>query len=103
MLIKIFTAEHISDAGLMRSYLEQNGIPSQLRNEYCSSVIGELPFMTSSPEIWVDSSLARSAAKLITELDKADTGEQTQWRCSICAELSPANFYVCWNCQTEKA
>lgn len=102
MPLKVFTAEHISEAGLIRSYLDQHNIPSQLRNEYTSSVIGELPFMTSSPEVWVDSSLAQTAKILIAKLDAPET-QGAEWNCKDCKESNPPNFASCWNCQTDKA
>lgn len=102
MLLKVFTAEHISEAGLIRSYLDQHQIPSQLRNEYTSSVIGELPFMTSSPEVWVESSLAPAAHALIAELE-APVAQGPEWICVDCKENNPGNFSSCWNCQADKA
>jgi hypothetical protein len=102
VLRRVFTAEHISEAGLIRSYLEQHDIPSQLRNEYTSSVIGELPFMTSSPEIWVDSSLAPKANELITQLNKQTT-QGPEWSCLSCDEPNPGNFSSCWSCQEIQA
>lgn len=97
MLTKVFTAEHISEAGLIRSYLGQHNIPSELRNEYASSVMGELPFMTSSPEVWVDSSVAQTAIKLIADLDQPNV-DCPDWVCSGCSEVNPGNFSSCWNC-----
>lgn len=99
MLTKVFTAEHISEAGLIRSYLEQHNVPSQLRNEYVSGALGDLPFMTSSPEIWVDSSIVSTAAKLIAELNQPNI-ERPEWSCSECSEANPGNFSSCWNCQS---
>lgn len=97
MFVRVFTAEHITEAALIRSYLEQHDIPSQLRNEYTSSVIGELPFMTSSPEIWVSLSLASVAKKRIKELDQQAT-QGVEWNCSRCDEPNPGNFSSCWSC-----
>jgi hypothetical protein len=102
MLNKVFTAEHISEAGLIRSYLEQHEIPSQLRNEYASGVLGDLPFMTSSPEVWVDSSFAQEAKSLITELNQ-NSAQGADWTCSTCDEPNPSNFSSCWNCQAIEA
>ena len=102
MLSKVFIAEHVGEASLIRSYLEQRGIPSQLRNEYTSSVIGELPFMTSSPELWVDSSLAQEAKSLIDELTQ-NSAQGADWDCSACDEPNPGNFSSCWNCQAIEA
>jgi hypothetical protein len=102
MLSRVFTAEHISEATLIRSYLEQYDIPSQLRNEYTSSVLGELPFMTSSPELWVNSSLAQEAKSLIAELNQ-NSAQGADWSCSACDESNPGNFASCWNCQAIQA
>lgn len=85
----------------MRSYLEQHDIPSTLRNEHTSAVVGDLPFVNSYPEIWVADELHEQAMTLLNELQhQADNG--APWVCARCQENNPANFELCWQCSEEK-
>jgi len=97
-LVRVFTAEHISEAGLIQSHLEQHNIACHLRNEYASGVLGDLPFMTSSPEIWVDDYFAQQAKLLIDDLNQP-IAAGPEWQCKACDETNPSNFSSCWNCQ----
>jgi len=95
---RIFTASNIAEAGLMRSYLEQHDIPSILRNEHTSGVIGDLPFVDNSPELWVDVAFAHRALKLVEEARRTPDQESPEWTCLSCKELNPGNFELCWGC-----
>lgn len=94
---KIFTADNIVEVGLMRSLLEQNDVPSELRNHHTSSLMGEVPFTSVWPELWVDTVYAERAADLILRMKRDDvTGPD--WVCDSCRESNPANFDICWHC-----
>jgi len=96
-LNKIFTADNIVEVGLVRSFLEQNDIPSELRNHHSSSLLGEIPFTSIWPELWVEKSLAEKAKALIAELKREDVSGP-DWGCGKCDESNPANFDICWQC-----
>ena len=98
---RAYTADNIAEAGLMRSFLEQHDIPATLRNEHTSAVIGDLPFVNSYPEIWVDDELYAQAAALLKELQQTNNNAE-QWRCSKCQESNPGNFELCWQCSQER-
>jgi hypothetical protein len=96
-LIKIFSADNIVEVGLMRSLLEQNDIASELRNHYTSSLLGEVPFTSIWPELWVVESFASQAENLISQAKTQDTSGP-DWNCNSCTEANPANFDICWQC-----
>jgi hypothetical protein len=97
LLIKIFTADNIVEVGLMRSLLEQYGIASELRNHHSSSLMGEVPFTSVWPELWVDDSKAGKAQQLISGLKRENLGGP-DWACAHCNEANPVNFDICWQC-----
>jgi len=96
-LNKVFTADNIVEVGLIRSFLEQNDIPSELRNHHTSSLLGEVPFTSVWPEIWVDEIRSEHAKQLIAEL-RREVVQGADWGCVSCSETNPANFDICWQC-----
>jgi hypothetical protein len=96
-LIKIFTADNIVEVGLMRSLLEQHDIASELRNHHSSSLMGEVPYTSIWPELWVVESLVSQAENIITQT-KSQVVSGPDWNCNSCNEANPANFDICWQC-----
>ena len=94
---KVFTADNIVEVGLVRSFLEQNNISSELRNHHTSSLLGEVPFTSTWPELWVESDFTEKAKDLISGLKRADA-DGPEWACTNCDELNPSNFDLCWQC-----
>lgn len=98
---KVFTHENIAIVGTMRSYLEEKAIACELRNEFSSGVVGDIPFFDAWPELWVANEDYPLALELISEVQqKASSG--ADWLCHHCKESNPANFEVCWQCSSSK-
>ncbi len=96
-LIKVYTADNVLEVGLMRSLLELNGIASELRNHHTSSLLGEVPYTSTWPELWTDLDSADLAKKLISEAQNREVSGE-DWSCSSCDEQIPSNFDLCWQC-----
>jgi len=96
---KVFSDQNIALVGSMRSYLEEHGIVSQMRNEHSSSFMGEIPFFSVYPELWVNDENVEQATLLIKKMQEVDLQQQSsEWNCQACNEQNPGNFQVCWNC-----
>lgn len=94
---KIFTSDNNALVGLVRSYVEEHNIPCQLRNEYASSVFGEVPFFSVWPELWVADLYEAQAIALVKEIQTpVNTG--SDWTCGSCKEANPGSFELCWQC-----
>jgi hypothetical protein len=50
---KVFTNRNLAIVGAVRAHLDESGISSQIRNEFSSSVMVEVPFFDVWPELWV--------------------------------------------------
>ena len=75
----------------------QHDIPSELRNHHTSSLLGEVPYTSVWPEIWVGQPDFANAAELISQVRCGDvTGPD--WACGDCKETNPGNFDICWQC-----
>ena len=99
--VRIYTGASIVDAGLFHNLLEQHDIPAQMRNYHTSSAIGELPFVETHPEVYVPSSFAEQAKRLLVELNEP-RGDGVDWSCRNCQEANPSSFDLCWQCQTPR-
>jgi len=95
-----FTRDSLFEVNAMRALLASHGIDSLLKNEFSSSIAGEVPFSESWPQIWVVDEELESALTLLQQAAKAgdelDQGED--WACSACEEESPITFELCWSC-----
>lgn len=101
----VYTQENRFDVSAMRTYLESHGIPSFLKNEYTSSIMGEVPFFSVWPEIWVADELFDQAKKLVQEAQsnqakQAEGQVDKEWFCHACKESNPVTFELCWQCAT---
>lgn len=96
---QVFTDQNIALVGSVRSYLQDQGIACQLRNEHTSSVMGEVSFFLVWPEIWVADADAAQALELLKEIRKP-LAQGEDWVCANCQERNPVTFEVCWQCNT---
>ena len=94
----VFENFDFSRVGQMQSLLESNGIKTFIRNEYGSSVVGELPFVEVVPQLFVleEKDLAMAKELLLLDLPVENQGED--WVCPECGVDVEANFSRCWKC-----
>jgi hypothetical protein len=80
-----------------RNLLENEGIPTQMRNAILSSAMGELPPAECQAEVWVQEEDAETAAAI---LQRQASGPD--WACGACGETSGPQFTQCWRCGAER-
>lgn len=98
----IYTHDNSIVVGNANALLQQEGIRTQLRNEFASGAVGELSAIDSWPEIWV-SDLDEERARIIVErlFSQSMNGrELREWQCLHCSEKNEPTFEICWHCQT---
>lgn len=102
-MIKVFENFDFSRVGQMQSLLESHGIKTFIKNQYGSSVMGEVPFVEVVPQLFVleQKDLARAKELLLLDLpvDEAEEG----WVCPECGVDVEGTFHKCWKCGGEKA
>ena len=100
-MLKIYSAQTLPDAHLVRGLLAQAGIDARVFNENAQSVMGEIPFHQAWPEVWImDEGDAKQALDLIRQIEQPQ-GRSSPAFCPHCHEENPANFQTCWNCGRE--
>jgi hypothetical protein len=78
-----------------KNLLAAEGIAAQVRNEFLSSAMGELPPAECQAEVWVlnDEDAARAYGVL-----RRPAPSGPDWRCGGCSEVSGPQFTQCWKC-----
>lgn len=99
---QVFTDQNIAIVGSIKSYLEMHGFNCQLRNEFSSSVMGEIAFFEVWPEVWVADADAPQAKLLVEEM-RQPTPAGPDWNCRHCQESNPGSFEICWQCSETSA
>lgn len=97
-MIKVFEDFDFSRVGQMQSLLESHGIRTFLKNEFGSSVVGELPFVEVIPQLFVleEKDLEKANELISAEAPAAQPG--ADWVCSGCSAEVDGHFARCWNC-----
>ena len=100
-MIKVFENFDFSRVGQMQSLLESHGIRTFIRNQYGSSVMGEVPFVEVVPQLFVlrEADVARAIELLKLDSPSATVGGD--WVCPQCGAEMEGNFRRCWNCGLE--
>ncbi len=83
-----------------RNVLAVEGIAAEIRNEYLSSAMGELPPAECQAELWVlrDADAARAEEAL-----RRPPVRGPDWKCGGCGEISGAQFAQCWKCGASRS
>ena len=97
---KLTSAESTITINHFKNLLESEGIPTQIRNEHLGSIMGEMPFFETWPQLWVVNDLDYDRAKQLIE-GAALEESPPDWRCRKCGEHNEGQFAACWNCGTE--
>jgi len=96
---KLTSADSIITINHFKNLLESEGIPCQIRNEHLGSIMGEMPFVETWPELWIFNDLDFDrATQLITAVDSESPS--APWRCKQCGEENEGQFAACWHCGT---
>ena len=94
---KLTSSESLITINHYKNVLEAEGIRAEIRNEHLGSILGEMPFVETWPELWVANDLDFDrATQLITSVESESPG--ASWRCKRCGEDNEGQFAACWKC-----
>jgi len=94
---KLTSAESLITINHYKNLLTAEGISAEIRNQHLGSILGEVPFFETWPQLWVVNDLDYDRAlQLIKEVDAESPAEA--WRCSKCGESNEGQFGACWKC-----
>lgn len=100
---QIYSAEHPTEAYMIKGMLEAQGIECEVRGDVLFGARGELPLTPeTAPSVWVvEEKRYKDARRFIERYElanagKLDSGEK--WSCSTCGETLEEQFTHCWKC-----
>lgn len=103
-MILVFEDFDFSRVGQMQSLLESHGISTFIRNQFGSSVMGEVPFVEVVPQLFVLKQKDVGRAREILRSNLAAEEEAADWTCPECGAEVGGQFSHCWQCgSAEKA
>lgn len=97
-MILVYENFDFSRVGQMQSLLESHGIKTFIRNQYGSSVMGEVPFVEVVPQLFVLRERDVQRALALLQLDLPDDSPGGDWVCPECGIDVEAQFTRCWKC-----
>jgi len=97
---KLTSAETLVLINHYKNLLESEGIPTEVRNQHLGSIMGEVPFFETWPQLWVVNDLDYDRAMQLLESVDAESPSES-WTCSNCGEQNEGQFSVCWQCGTQ--
>lgn len=95
---KLTTADSLILINHYRNVLSSEGIPTELRNEHLGSIMGEMPFAETWPELWVVNDMHFDRAKQLIDASILDESPLAGWHCAECGESNERQFAACWKC-----
>jgi hypothetical protein len=98
---RVFRAASLIQVAHARNVLLAAGIPSELRNQYLSGALGDLPMLETWPQLFVEDSDEQAALRALARAVTAPIG--ASWTCEHCGELLEPQFTSCWRCGSSPA
>jgi len=101
--VKIFVSQNLAEVEALKSRIEDEGIPCFVKNQFTSSLAGEVPFAEVFPELWVvrEEDGRRAKALLVQWKTESDNPGQG-WTCGRCGERHEGQFTTCWKCGADR-
>lgn len=94
---RVYTAENVFDAYLVRDRLIEQDIDAVVQGELLAGAIGELPLDTR-PTVWIrEDDLYETARSVVTDFENGQVAG-SPWHCRNCGEYNEGAFALCWNC-----
>lgn len=97
-MIKVFENFDFSRVGQMQSLLESHDIKTFIKNQYGSSVMGEVPFVEVVPQLYILQARDLARARELLQLDLPVDQPEKDWVCTECGVDIDGAFGRCWKC-----
>jgi hypothetical protein len=97
-VIKLTESHSLVEIEALRAQLEDAGIQCLIKNQYASSLAGEVPFAEVFPELWLVQDEDLSQARELLDQWKDQDVQGHRWTCKNCGEGHGAQYTECWKC-----
>ena len=104
-MLKLYCANNLLEATLLQDILSDSGIKVEIFNQHSAGAVGEIPTTEIWPELWIQNHSEKERALSLIQAfqDQQGDGSEHNVLCADCKEENPANFDLCWNCQSRLA
>lgn len=100
---RVHNARHMTEAHLVRGFLESHGINALVRGDFLTGGWGELPVDVCA--VWItDDAQFDAADRLLQDFLKGTLARihgGKGWQCPQCSEIIEGQFTACWQCGAE--
>jgi hypothetical protein len=98
---RLYRAGSVPEAHLLCGMLQVEGIQAFVKNELLAGAIGELPMMSTMPEVWLVRATDEPKARRVLDDYRARAGAKLgpDVSCPACGAENPSNFELCWKCR----
>lgn len=97
-LKRVYSAETLVQVVHMQNLLAASGVMAELRNARLGGALGEIPFLETWPQLWVEEPAFDLAMRVIAHDDAQPAQAGGHWHCAGCGESIELQFSHCWNC-----
>jgi hypothetical protein len=94
---RLYVAANNVETILLIEVLKSKGIPAFALKDVLQGALGEIPFIETWPEVWLEQDSQYEIAKKVVD-DWQSTKTLGSIVCDACEEHSPSEFELCWNC-----
>ncbi len=95
---KVWTADSLILITHFKNILEAEGIRAEIRNQHLGSILGEMPFGETWPELWVYNDLEADRATQLIKDAATEESPPDRWSCPACGQDNEPHFGACWKC-----
>ena len=105
-MIKVFEAQHLSEAHLVCGLLHSKGISAEIQGSDLSPILGVgfgVPGVL--PTVWISNPVdSERALGLVSQFLKGNSSDTASpsWTCGQCQEIHEPQFSSCWKCGASK-
>ena len=92
---RVYSSYNLAAVHHARNLLEAEGIRAEVRNQFLSSAMGELPPAECQAEVWV---LQEGDFQKADEVLRRRVIPGPDWQCANCGETLQGQFTQCWRC-----
>ncbi len=80
--------------------LQQEGVPSEVRNRHSTPLLGTIPLSEAFTELWVDDEHVERAEEVVRGFvrDVESPQYEGNWTCAVCNTEIEETFDSCWKC-----
>jgi hypothetical protein len=97
---EVYTNQDFTQVGYYKSILDAAGIVTFIRNESANTAGMSGPMFLPTLCVLQDDDYDE-ATRILTE-QRTPQASGADWICPSCSEKNPANFELCWNCNSAR-